>query len=398
MGSKIKLSFATIIFISVTIFFGCKKEAVLTPNASTPLIDVELDNFVQNYFESKFQLLIESQSSKAALSSKRISSFYSSETVAEKCLNEINDQKKIRATADLVYTGVAVKADVDYNSWGHRGYLNTFLVKVFYSYTTNGKDLQTGEPITPAGYELYTFTVSKKGNSWLIENEEQTEDPNYNPGIISMEPDMEPSFDKNMASYSYSGYTAASFAIAHWNVVSNISSYCDYTNYGGDCTNFTSRCLRQGGWKQTNNWFYISNGASGNNMVTYKRSPSWTGANQFYQFISNTGQYAGVNGNNRVTPKFTNITVPLASATTAQWTTFYNTIKVLQKGDIVELGNGLSPAIIGHNMIVSKIQTTSPYIFVSYRNATGYLPAGDRPLYEFYGRHICGFFVKTSGN
>lgn len=398
MGSKIKLSFATIIFISVTLFFGCKKEASLTPNVSAPTINKDLDVFVQNYFESKYLLLIESQSTKVEGSSKKVASFFSTNTEAEKCLNDINNQRAIRATAELVYTGFDVKADVDYTSFKNEGDLISFRVEVFFSYTTNGKDLQTGEAITPAGYELYSFTVSKKDQGLLIINIEQAVDENYNPGIVSMESDMPPSLDKNMASYTYSGYTAATFAIAHWNMVTNISNYCNYTNSGGDCTNFTSRCLRQGGWKQTNNWFYTSNGSSGNNMVTYKRSPSWTGANQFYQFISNTGQYAGVNGNNRVTPKFTNLLVPLASASTAQWAIFYNTIKVLQKGDIVELGNGGSPAIIGHNMIVTKTQLTAPYIFVSYRNATGYLPAGDRPLYEFYGRRVYGFFVKTSGN
>ncbi len=48
-------------------------------------------------------------------------------------------------------------------------------------------------------------------------------------------------------------------------------------------------------------------------------------------------------------------------------------------------------------MIVTKTQNSPPYVFVSYRNATGYLPAGDRPINEMYGRIIYGFYVKPSG-
>lgn len=398
MDSKIKLSIVTALFVSVSMFFGCKKETSLTPNASCPKANKELDVFVQNFFQNKHQLLVETRATQAEGSSNRVSAFFSTTAVAEKCLNDIKDQKTIRATGDLVYTGFEVKADIDYSTWKVEGDLVKFNVALFYSYTTNATDLFTGEAVTPTGYELYSFTVSEKEQGWLIVNEEQTIDPNYNPGIISSDEDMPASFNKDIAAYTYSGTAAAAFATAHWNMITNITNYYDFTNWGGDCTNFTSRCLREGGWKQTNNWFYKSSGASGNNMVTYKRSPSWAGANAFYQFINNSGQYGGVNGNNRVTPKFANILVPLATAPAAQWTTFYNTIKVLKKGDILELGNGGSPAIIGHNMIVTKVLPTAPFILLAYRNATGYLPAKDRPINEFFGRRLYGFFVKTSGN
>lgn len=397
MDSKIKLSLVTILFVSVSMFFGCKKEASLTPCASTPQTNKQLDVFVQNFFESKHQFLIESKSSQAE-NSNSVSAFFANTTASEKCLNEVNDQKMIRATTELIYTGFDVKADIDYSTLKTEGNTTSFRVAVFFSFTTNATDMYTGEPISPAGYELYTFTVSENAQGWSIVNEEQTIDPNYNPGIISSEEDMPASFNKDIAAYNYSGAAAAAYATAHWNMITNISNYYNYTNSGGDCTNFTSRCLREGGWKQTNNWFYKANGASGNNMVTYKRSPSWAGANAFHQFISNFGQYGGVNGNNRVTPKFANILVPVATASAAQWTTFYNKIKVLKKGDILQLGNGGSPAVIGHNMIVTKVTNTAPYIFLAYRNATGYLPAGDRPINEFNARRLYGFFVKTTGN
>lgn len=391
MNLRIKLSLVTLICVSL--LWSCKKETALVPNTAEQSVRKELDNFVQDYFESKYQLLVEAKPGTA-----RINSFFSTPAAAEICLAEINDLNTVRATAALKFTGFDVKADVDYATYKTEGDVVSFRVNLFFSYTTNGTDEHTGEAISPAGYELYNFTVTKSAQGWQIVNQDQTWDENYNPGIVSFEEDATPSFNKDVAAYTYSGTTAASFASAHWNVVSNISNYTDYTNWGGDCTNFTSRCLRQGGWKHTNNWFFLSNGASGNNMSSYKRSPSWAGANAFYQFISNTGQYAGVNGNNRVTPKYTNLLVPAVNATTAEWTTFYNTVKLVQKGDIIQLGNGSSPATISHNMIVTKTQSTPPYVFVSYRNATGYLPMGNRPINEMNGRRLYGYYVKTSGN
>jgi hypothetical protein len=389
----IKLGFVTLICMAM--LFGCKKETTLIPNAAEPGVKKELNNFIQNYFETKYQLLVNVKPGQAQDS--RIASFFTTTGAAETCLNELNMLNTIRSTADLKFTGYYVETEVDFATWKNKGDEVSFRVNLFYKYTTDGTDEQTGDAINPAGYELYNFTVIKQPQGWQIVSQEQTDDENYNSGIVTFENDQIPVFDKNISSYSYSNTTAAAFAIAHWNLVSNISNYCDYTNWGGDCTNFTSRCLRQGGWKHTNYWFYTSNGASGNNMVTYQRSPSWSGANAFYQFISNTGQYMGANGSNRVTSKFTNVIVPQAWDSPAQWTTFYNTVKVLQKGDIVELGNGLSPATISHNMIVTKTQNSPPYIFVSYRNAAGYLPAGDRPINEMYGRHLYGWYIKPSG-
>lgn len=79
---------------------------------------------------------------------------------------------------------------------------------------------------------------------------------------------------------SYSGYSpssATSYAKKH--AKSPNSSYADFTNYGGDCTNFVSQAIFAGKVKQvvgsnygTNGWFY---------KTSTNRSATWTGANQF---------------------------------------------------------------------------------------------------------------------
>ena len=61
--------------------------------------------------------------------------------------------------------------------------------------------------------------------------------------------------------------------------------YYDYTNIGGDCTNFASQVLYAGygqmNFKPTFGWYYID---------ANRKSPSWTGVNELYNFlITNRG-------------------------------------------------------------------------------------------------------------
>ena len=56
--------------------------------------------------------------------------------------------------------------------------------------------------------------------------------------------------------------------------------FYDFTNIGGDCTNFISQCLYAGSnvmnFKKPLGWFYIS---------ASNRSASWTGVNYLYNFL-----------------------------------------------------------------------------------------------------------------
>lgn len=62
--------------------------------------------------------------------------------------------------------------------------------------------------------------------------------------------------------------------------------FYDYTQIGGDCTNFASQVLYAGygemNYKPVYGWYYID----GN-----RKSPSWTGVNELYNFLtSNRGR------------------------------------------------------------------------------------------------------------
>lgn len=56
--------------------------------------------------------------------------------------------------------------------------------------------------------------------------------------------------------------------------------YYDYTNIGGDCTNYISQCLYAGSQvmneKETFGWYYHS---------ANEKSPSWTGVTYLYNFL-----------------------------------------------------------------------------------------------------------------
>ena len=68
---------------------------------------------------------------------------------------------------------------------------------------------------------------------------------------------------------------------ARWALARNPAFY-DYSNIGGDCTNFASQCLYAGSgimdYTETFGWYYIN----ANN-----KAPAWTGVNQLYQYLTN---------------------------------------------------------------------------------------------------------------
>jgi hypothetical protein len=396
MKKQIILSIIVFITIASVIFIGCKKEnstSSFKPVYST--VDGKLlDKLVQDYYQSKFQYLFETNSEKSNAIKSKLSSFYYNDKAFNECVKTLDDQKQNRAVTNLVYTNYNFSTLIEKNTIKEDLTSISLRVHVNFSFSTNLKDVESGEPITPTGIETFDLKLHKQGDKLFIESEESVT-PNVGKDNELSMGDYMPSYTDNSPKYSYSATTAAKFATDHWNDVSNVTGYTDYTSSGGDCTNFLSWCLKKGGWVQNNSWFFISNGSSGNDMQLYKRSPSWTSANYFYQYITATGtMYQGSGGNNRVTSKFSLLYVPATNATTATWTTFYNTVKVIKKGDIIQLGT----VPITHSMLVTKTSTKAPYVYVTYRNASGYSPYKDRPINELNGRYLNGFYVKTSGS
>lgn len=98
-------------------------------------------------------------------------------------------------------------------------------------------------------------------------------------------------------------------------------AYFDFSDLGGDCTNFASQCIFSGSgvmnYTPVYGWFYIS----ANN-----RTPSWTGVNELYRFLANN---TGPGPQGRVVP-----------------------LSQIENGDIIQLrfGNGTrfdhSPVVV----------------------------------------------------
>ena len=63
--------------------------------------------------------------------------------------------------------------------------------------------------------------------------------------------------------------------------------FFDFTGGGGNCTNFVSQCLLAGGLlmnpTETFGWYYVD---------VNDRSPSWTGVQEFYEFMCGLGDFS----------------------------------------------------------------------------------------------------------
>ena len=118
-------------------------------------------------------------------------------------------------------------------------------------------------------------------------------------------------FDR-LASVKYAEKWALSFNSAYYN----------FSNIGGDCTNFVSQCLYAGKIAMAYSaygWYYKN---------LNDRAPAWTGVEEFWNF--------GIKNNRNVGFKLTECTYD-----------------ELELGDIVQLYNG---AKYYHSLIVTKIE------------------------------------------
>lgn len=80
----------------------------------------------------------------------------------------------------------------------------------------------------------------------------------------------------------------AAVAYAHKWAFGRNPNYYDYEEIGGDCTNFASQCLYTGtgvmNFEPVFGWYYID---------ANQKSPSWTGVEYFYDFISRKAENPG---------------------------------------------------------------------------------------------------------
>ena len=82
-----------------------------------------------------------------------------------------------------------------------------------------------------------------------------------------------------LATKPYNRENAVAYARKY--AFSQNSQFGNFAGIGGNCTNFVSQCIFAGGcemnYKPTFGWYYIS---------LDERSPSWTGVEYFYNFIT----------------------------------------------------------------------------------------------------------------
>lgn len=118
--------------------------------------------------------------------------------------------------------------------------------------------------------------------------------------------------------------------------LSHNPAYNNYEDYGGDCTNYISQCVKAGNIPFDNDgsdvlkkWYWYSD---------YSRTPTWTAAEPFYKYI--------IGNNNENTQNF-GVYARLAN---------YNELEL---GDIVQL---IYEGRAYHNMIVTEIILDGDYL------------------------------------
>lgn len=146
-------------------------------------------------------------------------------------------------------------------------------------------------------------------------------------------------FSGNTPDYTFDRQDAIDYMETYWDDYND--DYADFTNYGGDCTNFASQVMRAGGVTFTsrttnptyNHWYYY-----GPNWG-YDRTATWTGATEFRQ------HFGDINGTGKKRAKsMTTYTVSDALDNFDDiWLACY-------EGDIISHGHNLSSSF--HSQIV----------------------------------------------
>lgn len=153
---------------------------------------------------------------------------------------------------------------------------------------------------------------------------------------------------------NYNRKAAREYALK-WAEGSN-TSYYNYINEGGDCTNFVSQVLRAGGmefWGSKKNatdissWFYYSQNIP-------NRTSTWTGANPFNQHFGKV---------HKRVYKYREYTVKDAIDN------FEEISKSIYEGDIVQYSRPNNIAF--HSQAITDIIDTSKVLFSQHSNSTG---------------------------
>lgn len=140
--------------------------------------------------------------------------------------------------------------------------------------------------------------------------------------------------------------------------------YFDYTNSGGNCTNYISQCLYAGtktmNYNKNDGWFYIS---------PSNTSISWANVEPFYNFLT-TNKGVG----------------PFASD---------STLEIVEIGDIIQLKFS-NTLVFSHSLIITKIDERTPdgiFICANTKDVKN-VPLSHYNYKEYRLIHILGYRVN----
>lgn len=370
--------FALYIIGAVLLFYACNGKQENQQTTATQEASNELPKGVKEFINEsmllKYRYLTSIDKNSIDALVESLKTKYESDKALAESMSEFEYIKKMTSETALKYTAADVVTHID-SFTNNPPYIN-FLVTVKYALHTNAKDLKADTNIISCGAKVMEIKILNKDSVYLIISEK-----------LQIIPRDTTTFEKSgafpaspVSIFSYNPIRASTWAYQHYSDAPTTAGYHDFTNSGGDCTNFLSHCLKQGGWVMENYWFYrTASTPVCDNMAdaNCKRSPGWTGAAKFNEYITIQ------TGKKRVTSKFA--TPPKSPLSAAELTT----ISQMEVGDIIQLkddDNG-----VHHSMIVTQKTSGTPYIFVAYRNegsnhiernqAINLISAGQ----EFYG-------------
>ena len=128
--------------------------------------------------------------------------------------------------------------------------------------------------------------------------------------------------------------------------------FVDFTEFGGNCTNFVSQCIYAGApimnYTETFGWYYISG---------EERAPAWSGVDELYNFL--VGEMGFRGEDSLAGPYGVRAVMP----------------SQVQIGDVVQLSNDTGDYY--HSLLISKIENGEIYICANSNDAL------DKPLSEY---------------
>jgi hypothetical protein len=307
----IKKSFFCAIFALLVMVFvsGCSQDGGQVPvvedisSMTSEQVIKEVMPVLQEFLNAQYDYVIGKD--KTPQWDKYLSSDATGSDVLKAEIDEMKENRYWYNTSRII--AYSSKISTDETSFvvssGNTWILQHFVEKAT---TTEVSEYNLDKPVMSIfGTLPYDFTMIKEGGKWLIQSYSFL---GYFPDMPNprwyferperqYNPDEWNASDVSMRSISYNRNNAKQYAINH--VYACSANYPDYTNYGGDCTNFVSQCLEAGGWTQTSksagrgsssSWYHDPGYTSA--APTSARSASWTDAGYFQNFLNNSTRVA----------------------------------------------------------------------------------------------------------